>query len=281
MTVMGVLRTIAEQHPWIKSTLKTLISPFRATTSGSYSRLKDQERSNSIPQLKNSWQAKEIPSIQRIGVDRALDAYRTGVTAKEFDVLVGLLRSLLPADSTASPAATTLLEIGCSSGYYSEVLAIKDVPLQYSGCDYSPAFIEMAKRYYPELDFQVEDATALGYDDASFDIVVSGCCLLHIADYPAAIQEAARVARTHIIFHRTPVLHLRPTTYFTKQAYGVKTIEIHFNEEELVRLFTANGLRVRGIATLNADWRQGDAYTTKSYLCEKTSINQTACSPAE
>lgn len=269
MTVMRALRTVVEHHPWLKSALKTLVGPFRATTSGGYSRLKDKERSSSILQLKNSWQSKEIPSIQRAGVDRALSTYRTGASAKEFDVLVDLLHAILPASPNPSPA-TTLLEIGCSSGYYSEVLAIKGVPLEYSGCDYSPAFIDMAKLYYPGIDFKVEDATALGYGDASFDIVVSGCCLLHIADYPSAIREAARVARNHIIFHRTPVLHQRPTTYFTKQAYGIKTIEIHFNEEELVRLFAENGMRVRGIVTLNADWREGDAYATKSYLCEKT-----------
>ena len=64
-------------------------------------------------------------------------------------------------------------------------------------------------------------------------------------------------------------MHTLPTQFFTKQAYGVKTVEIHFSERELVALFAASGLRVVAIETLSADWRQGDAFAMKTYLCEK------------
>jgi len=61
---------------------------------------------------------------------------------------------------------------------------------------------------YPAIRFDVEDATRLRYNSDSFDIVVSGCCLLHISEYEKAIAEAARVSREFVVFHRTPVLHM-------------------------------------------------------------------------
>lgn len=250
-----------------------MIRPFRRDTSGGYVELEPSELKNSVSQLEAAWQADEIPAKQRVGVDRELMAYRAGVSIAGFDVLVDLLRPLVSINYECE-SAITLLEVGCSSGYYSEAFAIKGLHLDYAGCDFSPAFIEMAYRYYPSINFRVEDATALSYDDDSFDIVLSGCCLLHIPAYEDAIAEASRVARRYVIFHRTPIFHQRSTAYFTKLAYGVKTVEIHFNEQELVALFLKNGLRVIAIATLNSEWRKGDSYATKSYLCEKVDISR-------
>ena len=241
-----------------------MLGPFRRTTSGDYRPLDGVERASTVSALKGAWQHDDIPRLQRAGVERSLAEYRAGAAMPAFDVLVKLLRPL--AEGTPGQ---NLLEIGCSSGYYSEILAMRGLDLRYSGCDYSPAFVDMARRLYPQLQFDVADATALGYADATYDIVVSGCCLLHIADYNAAIAETARVARRHVVFHRTPVVHTLPTQFFTKLAYGVKTVEIHFAEHELVALFASHGLRVVAVETLNTDWRQGDAFAMKTYLCEK------------
>ena len=205
-----------------------------------------------------------MPARQRRLVDAELAAYRDGQPIAAFDALIEMVRRVVHQE-----AGDTLLEIGCSSGHYAEALRIKDVAIHYTGCDYSQPFIDLARQHLPMLHFDKEDAVALGYADAAFDIVVSGCCLLHIPDYQAAIAETARVARRAAIFHRTPVLHCMPTRVFTKKAYGVETVEIHFNEQELVRLFAAYGLRVVDIVTLSTDWRDGDATAVKTYLCEK------------
>ena len=214
--------------------------------------------------LRESWRDSAIPPRQRRLAEQQLTAYRASQPIAVFDVLVDAIRAnLVPS------MKTSLLEIGCSSGYYAEVLKIKGVDVAYVGCDYSEAFIQMARNCYPDLSFDIEDATALQYDDATFDIVVSGCCLLHIPDYAQAIAETARVTRRIAIFHRTPVFHTLTTQMFTKKAYGVPTLEIHFNERELISHFVANGLRVIGIVTLSADWHMGDASAVKTYVCEK------------
>jgi len=214
--------------------------------------------------LRDSWQDTSIPQRQRRLVDAELDAYRAGRPIPAFDTLVQMLRNV-----THTNGEDTLLEIGCASGHYAEVMRIQGLRVQYVGCDYSQAFIDLARQRLPALRFDTEDATALGYGDAAFDIVVSGCCLLHIPQYAAAIAETARVARRFAVFHRTPVLHSQPTRIFTKKAYNVRTVEIHFNEQELVRLFALHRLRVVDIGTISCDWRDADAVAVKTYLCEK------------
>lgn len=266
MALSSELRGFANRHPQLKTVLKTLAAPFRQSSSSHYASLATGEEATAAVELQGAWKTESIPALQRKGVDQSLAAYRRGEPIRNFDVLIDLLRPLTSFDAPA-----TLLEVGCSSGYFAEAFEIKALPVRYSGCDFSPAFVALASRCYPKLDFRVADATALPCDDASHDIVVSGCCLLHIRDYDKAIAEAARVARGHVVFHRTPVVHQASTRFFTKLAYGVKTLEIHFNEQELVSCMRSHGLLVSAIVTLDAGWHDGDARATKTYLCEKAS----------
>jgi len=165
----------------------------------------------------------------------------------------------------------SFLEIGCSSGYYSEVLRCRGLAVAYQGCDFSTALVHLAREKYPSIRFDIEDATSLSYGASSFDIVVSGCCLLHISKYEKAITEAARVSSEFVVFHRTPVLHLTGPLFYTKKAYGTEMLEIHFNEQQLVRLFAANGLQ---IIDMNSHLslpksRTSDSVIYKTYLCRK------------
>ena len=164
-----------------------------------------------------------------------------------------------------------LLEIGCSSGYYSEIFKKAGLNIGYEGCDYSPAFIKLAKKKYPDINFKICDATTLEYNDNQFDIVVSGCCILHIIDYPKVIAETARVSRQYTLFHRTPVLHKNKTTFLTKTGYNTKMLEIFFNEEELTNLFLKNNLTIKIINTHAQFPVKGisEPVYMKSYLCEK------------
>lgn len=161
----------------------------------------------------------------------------------------------------------SILEVGCSSGYLSKVLT----DVRYEGTDYSSSFIQFAKLKFPNVKFTVNDATDLKYKANAFDIVISGCCLLHIIEYKKAIKEAVRVAKKYVILHRTPVFHLQPTTFFTKIAYGTEMLEIIFNEEELVDLCGRNGLAVIKTRSLSVSDISGtkEKVVVKDYLCVK------------
>lgn len=164
-----------------------------------------------------------------------------------------------------------VLEIGCSTGYYSEIFKRAGLNVKYQGCDYSEEFIKQARIKYPETPFKLTDATDLDYGDAEFDIVISGCCILHIIDYNKAISETARVTKEWAIFHRTPIVHLKETSYFKKIGYNLEMLEIIFNEEGLIKQFYKNNLLVHQIVTLQIQTVKdlSEPVFIKSYLCKK------------
>lgn len=207
-----------------------------------------------------------IPQKQWSIVEPQLAALKAGKSNPAFDALADVLIHNVPDLQKRS-----ILEIGCSSGYHSEVLGCKGVEASYQGCDFSPAFIRLARQLYPSVRFDVEDATQLSYESNYFDIVISGCCILHIADYERAISEAARVSREFVIFHRTPVCHMRGPTFYTKKAYGVEMLEIHFQEQQLVRMFAQHKLVVTDVNSHLSLLEKGrkDPLIYKTYLCLK------------
>jgi SAM-dependent methyltransferase len=265
------LRVALNRFPWLKARIKRLRDFLMPSTSVSshYVEMENAEVGSEVTRLRSAWQAEGLPLRQRALVDRQLENYRCGLAVDVFDVLVRSLRELPEIRQGMS-----VLEIGCSSGFYSEVLKIAELPLTYTGCDYSEAFIALARENYPSLHFDVEDATSLHYGENSFDVVISGCCLLHIPEYEQAVAETARVARKYAIFHRTPVVIGAPNKYFRKQAYGVETVEIHFNEPQFLGLLEQHGLKLEATYTLNEEMdvrnpQCGSA--NRTYVCRKIS----------
>lgn len=264
-----VLLDLLGRFPRVKRRLRTVrdrLMPGSSVSSG-YVMLHDGDADGEAQRLRGAWQDDTLPLRQRELVEKQLHQYRNGNPIDVFDVLVESLRNLPDIKPGMS-----VLEIGCSSGFYSEVMDIADLQLNYAGCDYSPAFIKLAREKYPDLAFTVGDATALNYPDQSFDIVISGCCLLHIPEYKVAVAETSRVASRYAIFHRTPVVWGEPDRWYRKQAYGVETVEIHFNEPAFLDLLKAHDLELLATHTLHEERTQtaldkGNAIRT--YVCRK------------
>lgn len=181
------------------------------------------------------------------------------------------LRVAAEAVTATGIAAPTLLDVGCGSGYYSEIFAIL-VPggVRYTGTDYSEAMIDHARAHYPAGAFGVADATRLPYPDRAFDIVFNGVSLMHIIDYPSAIREAARVASGFCIFHSVPVFDGdHPTTFLQKYAYGAPVVEAVFGRQELLAICSKAGLRlVREWPSIPYDVSAvtGQASSTRTWL---------------
>lgn len=209
----------------------------------------------------NIWKDNGIPLKQWSRVERQLQNISD---IQEFKAIVDCVK----ATRLKNPS---ILEIGCSSGYLSEVLKKAGIRARYEGTDYSSAFIRFAKEKYPDIKFTVNDAINLHYKNNCFDVVISGCCLLHIIDYPKAIAETARVAKKFAVFHRTPILHSSSTSFLAKMAYGVEMLDIYFNEEELIDLFYQNGLTVVKIKTISQGKISAlkEDMVMKNYLCRK------------
>lgn len=260
------LHRLIAKYPRLKVILKRLSNSIRrhGDVSSHYVEVTGDEVSQNSGVLHDSWKHDDIPVKQRVLVDRQLADFRRGRPVEVFQVLVDCIRELPTAGESAS-----VLEVGCSSGYYSEVFKIAELPIRYTGCDYSPVFIELARARHPDVEFAVEDATRLSYGDGAFDVVVSGCCLLHIPSYADAVAETARVARHFAIFHRTPVVLGQSNKYYRKQAYGIETVEIHFNEPEFLALLKESGLDLIETRSLNDSVVDGRGSAVRTYVCRK------------
>jgi SAM-dependent methyltransferase len=163
-----------------------------------------------------------------------------------------------------------LLEVGCGSGYYSDVFAtLLAGGVRYTGVDYSSTMIARARARAPSTAFEVADATRLPYADGAFDIVFNGVSLMHIIDYQAAIREAARVAAGYCIFHTVPVFHDYRTTFLRKYAYGAPVVEVIFGKQELMERCRDAGLRLeREWPSIPYDVSEATGHhsTTETYL---------------
>lgn len=210
------------------------------------------------PELASAWRDGSIPAKQRALVQQELAAMYRGETPVPFQVLAEVMRPI------TAPGAQ-VLEIGCASGYYYEILEyLLNRRIDYTGVDYSEAMIAMARDYYPKARFFAADGADLFFADRQFRTVISSCVLLHVPNYREHIFETARVAERHIVASRTPVCKRRPTQYQKKFAYGVETMELVFNEEELVREFALNRFELERAVEYQGD-AAADLYVT-TYL---------------
>jgi len=205
------------------------------------------------PAMTHAWQHVDIPVQQRALVQRQLEEMYAGSPAAPFRILAQALKAILaPGDS--------VLEVGCASGYYYEILEyLLNARFRYYGVDYSEPMIAMACQYYPKMPFIVSDGAALPFPNESFDCAITSSVLLHVPNYQEHIAETVRVAREYVVAHRIPVCRQHSTHYLKKQAYGVETVELTFNEKQIFGEFQAQGLLLVDAFEINSS-PENDSY---------------------
>jgi ubiquinone/menaquinone biosynthesis C-methylase UbiE len=240
-----------------------------AATSGQYRLL---SRADALEFSGDAWSRPDVAERQHAAFRPLLQEMYAGRTRADFESTAAAIRNTgLPAPS--------VLDVGCGSGYYSEVIShLCGQAVSYHGVDVSWEMIRLARRSYPHKTFSLGDARSLPHATASFDIVLNGCSLMHIAQYEAVIAETARVSRHWCIFHTVPIVDGNETIYLRKTAYGGSTVELVFSERELVDLFQQAGLSVQyAVDSIPYDLSAvvGRRTFTKTYLCRKASSRTT------
>jgi SAM-dependent methyltransferase len=205
--------------------------------SSNYRELKPDEIATVAAECADAWKDPAIPRRQfELVAKRELEQFRNGQPVAPWDALIRCWQHR-PLGAMFNPA---VLDVGASGGYYNEVLKIAGYSVDYVGVDFSEHFARLADELYPGIAYDVADACHLPFETETFTTVIHSACIMHILDYPKAIQEAARVAERCVIFNKTPLA--AQTTYFRKEAYDVPVVEIWFNETEFLELCKKNDL---------------------------------------
>lgn len=95
------------------------------------------------------------------------------------------------------PPGTTVLDVGCGIGGSSRILA-RDYGFAVTGITISPQQVFRAQQLTPKelnVQFQVDDAMAMSFPDASFDVVWSIEAGPHMPDKAIFAQELIRVLK--------------------------------------------------------------------------------------
>jgi SAM-dependent methyltransferase len=87
------------------------------------------------------------------------------------------------------------LDVGCGTGAFSELILRRCAPATLAGVDPSPEQIDYVGKLLAGHRFEVADATAMPFDDHSFDVVASALVLHFIPDRAKAFAEMKRVLR--------------------------------------------------------------------------------------
>ncbi len=100
-------------------------------------------------------------------------------------------------DFVGTEDGESVLDVGCGTGCLTVALTQRCQVKQVRGVDFSPAYIDHAKRNIqdPRTSFEVGDACALAFPDRSFDRVLSLLMLHFVPKADQAIAEMRRVAR--------------------------------------------------------------------------------------
>jgi SAM-dependent methyltransferase len=108
---------------------------------------------------------------------------------------IGQREAELVVETLQPRPGESLLDVGCGTGFFTRIFAgVTDGPVV--GVDINPEWVKYARgRDVGRATYEVADARALPYPDASFDLVTSITALCFIEEDAAAAREIVRVTR--------------------------------------------------------------------------------------
>ena len=132
-------------------------------------------------------EAAAFHEFELAGWNRAASAYADRLAVMTAQAIPWML------DAVSAGAGVRLLDIASGPGRASAAAAERGaVP---TGLDFAEGMVQQAASRYPTLTFRQGDAHELPFADTSFDAVICGFGLPHLAEPPRAVGEMRRVLR--------------------------------------------------------------------------------------
>ena len=188
-------------------------------------------------ELKDNWSKDLIGELQRELVNYQLHQMKMGNAPRLFSEIRNVFDKVKEGSS--------ILDVGCTSGYYYEIINFYfPNKFNYSGCDYNEQSVNLAKKYYPDVSFFVNDLTDLSLMDRSYDVTFLSGVIEHVPKYETGLSELCRVTKKYIILHRIWLTE-SSTSCSKGTQYFVPVIRNHYNKKEFFEILSKNGFTVK------------------------------------
>jgi len=140
------------------------------------------------------------------------------------------------------PHPARLLDFGCGVGHYSELLE-RRFPgrFDYTGCDYSEAMVEAARREWGGRRFVTNDLFANTLDLGGFDLVVAGALVDVTEDFELALGVLLGSAAPYVLLHRQQMIDGPSRVEVVPGYTGQTTYRSYLNRADLERIAAAHG----------------------------------------
>lgn len=194
------------------------------------------EQRDTYPYI-DSWKNPNMPILQRKVVDFELNELKNNnKTFEVYEALKTALDLLFKDNSLKDVKNVSILDVGCSTGYYYDVIKhyYPDKDITYVGCDYNEKSIELAKEYNKNIAFEVQNATELNYPEKTFDIVLASGILTYVPDTYRLLDKITKVCKHYVILHR---VNIRKELFILKSyVYDNEVIKKFFTVEKIKSL---------------------------------------------
>jgi len=190
-----------------------------------------------MPSYRESWKSE---SVARQMHDLATQQLERPEDVAPYRAFLELAERLVARPDLPTPAV--LLDFGCGVGHYSELVE-RRFPgrFYYTGCDYSEAMVETARRRWPERRFVVNDLFDNGLDLSRFDVVLAGALVDVVDQWERALDVLFGSGARYVFLHRQQLTDDEPHVDLVGGYEGQVTYRTYLTRGSLVTVATRHG----------------------------------------
>jgi SAM-dependent methyltransferase len=149
----------------------------------------------------------------------------------------------------------SLVDLGCGGGYYYWSLALRDVPVEYFGLDYTPEIVALAHEELCPLAGLPVNRIQLGWIEhlqSSFDNVLCFNVLTNSPHYGLPLERALKAARRRVILRESLwdgplVVRYTPDPYLDEGKRHIRVYHNTYPLGEVAEFCESYGFRVTQI----------------------------------